>query len=93
MARRKRGQWMNSATDPVLEFLKDHNIAVPIGVLDNELDPAYQTIKRALDELESHGFVTRDDNYSSYFRITEEGRQYLAGDLDASELENNSNSA
>ena len=87
MARRKRGQWMNSATDPVLEFLEDHNIAVPIGVLDNELDPSYQTIKRALDELETYGFILRDENYTSYFRITEKGRQYLAGDLDAGELE------
>lgn len=78
---------MNSATDPVLEFLENHNIAVPIGVLDNELDPAYQTIKRALDELEDREFVKRDQNYSSHFRITEKGQMYLDGDLDASELE------
>ncbi|WP_135855212.1 phenylalanine--tRNA ligase subunit alpha [Halorussus salinus] len=79
---------MNSATDPVLEFLEDHDIAVPIGVLDNELDPAYQTIKRALDELEARGFIARDENYTSYFRIMERGRQYLAGDLNASKLDN-----
>lgn len=87
MTRRKRGQWMNTAIDPVLEFLDDHDVAVPIGVLDNELDPGYRTIKRGLEELEAHGFVTRDDDYTSYYRITERGRQYLAGELDASDLE------
>ncbi|WP_134671703.1 ArsR family transcriptional regulator [Halorussus marinus] len=78
---------MNTATDPVLEFLEDHDIAVPIGVLDNELGPGYRTIKRALEDLENYGLVKRDENYSTHFRITEQGREYLAGDLDASELE------
>ena len=74
---------MNTATDPILEFLADHEIAVPLGVLDNELDPGYNTIKRALDELESRGYVERDDEYSSYFSITEKGREYLDGERDA----------
>ena len=90
MARRKRGQWMNSATDPVLEFLDDHEIAVPIGVLDNELSPSYQTINDALEELEKRQFVRRDENYSSHFRIAERGRAYLAGELDADTLETES---
>ncbi|MFH5799044.1 ArsR family transcriptional regulator [Haladaptatus sp. CMAA 1911] len=85
MTRRKRGRWMNTATDPVLEFLDDHDIAVPIGVLDNELQPGYRTIKRALEELEEREFIERDENYSSHFRITERGREYLIGELDASE--------
>ena len=61
--------------------LADHEIAVPLGVLDNELDPEYNTIKRALDELESRGYIERDD--SSYFSITEKGREYLDGERDA----------
>ncbi len=83
MARRKRGRWMNTATDPVLEFLDHHEIAVPIGVLDNELDPGYRTIKRALEELESRGYVERDDEYSSFFSITDRGQAYLHGERDA----------
>jgi len=84
MARRKRGPWMNSATDPVLEFLDEYGIAVPIGVLDNELSPGYRTIKRALEELEERKYVIRNDEYSSYFEITDRGRAYLQGDRDAS---------
>ncbi|WP_256394233.1 hypothetical protein [Natronoarchaeum rubrum] len=75
---------MNSATDPVLEFLNEYEIAVPIGVLDNELSPGYRTIKRALEELEDREYVARDENYSSYFEITDRGQAYLQGDRDAS---------
>lgn len=83
MVRRKRGKWMNSATDPVLEFLDEHDIAVPIGVLDNELGPSYRTIKRTLEELEDRGYIERDENYSSHFRIADRGQEYLKGDRDA----------
>jgi len=75
---------MNSATDPVLEFLDEHEIAVPIGVLDTELSPSYRTIKTALERLEEREYVTRHEEYSSYFEITDRGRAYLQGDRDAS---------
>lgn len=84
MTRRKRGPWMNSATDPVLEFLDEHEIAVPIGVLDTELSPSYRTIKTALEDLEEREYVVRDDEYTSHLRITDRGKQYLQGDRDAS---------
>ena len=74
---------MNSATDPVLEFLDENNFAVPIGVLDNELSPSYRTIKRSLEELEERSYIERDDNYSSHFYVTEKGREYLEGNRDA----------
>jgi len=82
MTRRKRGPWMNSATDPVLEFLDEREIAAPIGVLDNELGPSYRTIKTALEERE---YVTRDEEYTSHLRITDRGKQHLQGDRDASD--------
>jgi len=74
---------MNKASDPVLEFLDEKDIAAPIGVLDNELDVSYATIDRAVDELLDRGFVERDDEYSSFYRITERGREYLDGNVDA----------
>ena len=78
----------SSASTVTTQVLDEHDIAVPIGVLDNELDPGYRTIKRALEDLEDYGFVKRDEDYTSHFRITEKGRKYLAGDLDASDLKN-----
>jgi len=81
--RRKRGAWMNQASNPVLEFLREYDIGVPIGTLDNNLQSSRPTIAKALEELEDRGFVARDENYSSHYRITDRGRQYLAGDLNA----------
>jgi CTP-dependent riboflavin kinase len=74
---------MNQATDPVLEFLEEYDIGVPIGTIDNNLQSSRPTIAKALEELEDRSFVARDENYSSHYRITDRGRQYLAGDLDA----------
>ena len=85
--RRLRGRWMNKACDPVLEFLADHDIAVPIGVLDNELEPSYPTIDRATTKLEERGFIEKDDQYESFWRITDRGKGYLDGDVDASKFE------
>ncbi len=85
--RRKRGAWMNVAADPILEFLDDHEIAVPKGVFDNELSVSASSIARALDDLEDYGLIERDDNFSSYYRITDLGRDYLSGKIDADDLE------
>ena len=38
--------------------------------------------------LEEAGLIEQVREKGSYYRITEKGRQYLAGGLDASELEN-----
>ena len=77
---------MNKASDPVLEFLNEHDIGVPIGTLDNNINAARQTIDDALSELEDRGFVKRDENYSSHYRITDRGRKYLDGQIDASKF-------
>lgn len=78
---------MNIAADPILEFLDEHDIAVPKGVFDNELDVSPSSIARGLDDLEKRGLIERDDNYSSYYRITDLGRDYLEGKVDANNLE------
>lgn len=83
---------MNIAADPVLEFLDDHDIAVPKGVLDNELSVSSSSIARALDDLEARELIERDDNFSSYYRITDLGRDYLEGKVDADDLDPNDSS-
>jgi Mn-dependent DtxR family transcriptional regulator len=74
---------MNQASDPVLEFLREYDIGVPIGTLDNNLQSSRPTIAKALEDLEDRGFVKRDPNYSSHYRITDRGRKYLKGNIDA----------
>ncbi|WP_139326668.1 ArsR family transcriptional regulator [Natrinema saccharevitans] len=77
---------MNKASDPVLEFLDGHDIAVPVSVLDIELDPSRATIARALSELESHGLIETHDDYTTHYQITDLGRDYLDGKVDADNL-------
>lgn len=78
---------MNKASDPVLECLEEHDTALPTSVLDIELDVSRSSIARALPELENYGLVESHPNYSTHYRLTDLGREYLDGDLDADDLE------
>lgn len=89
---RKPASWMNKAADPVLEFLDEHGLALPVGAivynLQRELNdpPSESTIKRAVYELEDYGLVEKPANANTYYQITDLGRSYLAGNLDAGTL-------
>jgi DNA-binding PadR family transcriptional regulator len=93
MARRKRGSWMNKATDPVLELLDDVDMAISSGAIEYELErthgddaPGRSTIYRALDELEEHEYVRRPRGEDTkLIEITDAGREYLRGERDARE--------
>ena len=78
---------MNTASDPVLEFLDEHDIAVPVSVLDIEIDSSRSSISRAVDDLLARGMVERHPDYNTHYQITDVGRAYLAGEVDASDLE------
>lgn len=89
---RRRGRWMNAGCDPVLEILRD---AESVGLRlsrDNVLKninlklkgpPSKSTVYRSFDLLEEHGFIESDSQ--ELFSITEPGKQYLAGEIDASD--------
>jgi DNA-binding PadR family transcriptional regulator len=44
-------------------------------------------VKRRLPALEENGLIEKVDEKRGYYKITERGRGYLSGDLDAGELE------
>jgi len=83
---------MNKATDPVLEVLDDAGVYMTRSAVNHNIQihpgdqPARSTVYDAFDELVDHGLVEIDEGTATYYRITEEGRAYLEGDLDASEL-------
>lgn len=92
MARRRRGRWMNKATDPILELLFEIDIAVSpnaiIFELNRSLDdpPGRSTVYRAFKELESRNYIVRPQGEDgTLIEITERGREYLQGERDASE--------
>ena len=92
MARRKRGMWMNKATDPVLELLDEANLAITPGAINYELNrdsddaPHRTSIYRALDKLEERDYIRRPKgDGTTLIEITEKGREYLRGERDAGE--------
>ncbi|WP_435156765.1 hypothetical protein [Haladaptatus sp. DFWS20] len=90
---RNRASWMNKATDPVLELLADTGYALPSGVIyynlshKEQTDVSRRTVLRALDPLKKHGLVKIADETETYYEITDKGRKYLSGELDAEKLE------
>lgn len=92
MARRKRGKWMNKATDPVLELLDEIDMAVTAGAIEFELEqsledpPGHTTLYRALNQLDSRGYINRPRGEgTNLIEITDRGREYLRGQRDASD--------
>jgi predicted transcriptional regulator len=80
--------WMTKSDDVILEFLEEKDIAVPPMVISfNVSGVSYPTVQRRVKELADNGLVTRYDDPQGYVEITEKGRAYLRGDLDASDLE------
>ena len=89
---RPRVEWMTGNDDSILEFLAEHEVALPprgleINLQRNNVGISYRTINRRLKELQRDGLVEKIDEKSGYYAITEKGRDYLSGELDASELE------
>jgi len=77
---------MNKATDPVLELLEDSGLALPpnaiiVNVQRGLSDPPSEpTFYRTLGPLEENGFIETIPEREKFYRITEKGRRYLAGE-------------
>jgi len=87
---------MSKATDPILVvlgwatdadlWLSKSDINANIQLLSGD-QPSKNTVYRAFGDLVDYGFITPCDLDSSMFQITERGRGYLQGELDASQIE------
>lgn len=86
---RKREEWMNKASYPILEFLYEYDVALhPQGLainLDLKLKdpPGKSTVDRALPELEDRGFIQNLEEWGNYYVITPEGRELLREQTDS----------
>ncbi|MBC9986038.1 phage repressor protein [Haloferax sp. Atlit-47N] len=88
---RPRVSWMTGNDDTILEYFQEHDVALPPKGLEINLERegfsvSYSTIHRRLKKLEQTGLVDRVRQREAYYAITDKGRAYLSGDLDASEL-------
>lgn len=81
---------MTNADDHILEFLLNQGsreiIATP-AVISVNIDFNDGYVRQRLSELLDAGLVNYHDKNRGMYQITEKGREYLAGELDANELE------
>jgi len=80
--------WMTKSDDAILELLDECGIAIPPRAIAFNIENVSRpTIDRRLPKLEEAGLVERYDDPQGYTRITDFGRAYLTGEIDADELE------
>ena len=82
---RPRVDWMNQTDDRILELLDESDLILTPAVMARNLDYTRNWVSRRVGKLESAGLVEPVD--SGYYRISDRGRAYLTGDLDAEDLE------
>ena len=82
---RRPGDWMQLPTDErILEVLSQDLILSP-AVIAKNIDRTREQVNRRLSVLLQYGFVSRVER--GYYEISERGAEYLSGDVDADELE------
>lgn len=78
---------MTGADDRILEFFEVHRIALPPSVLTYHLDYSRTHINNRMRRLEEAGLLESVPEVRGLYRITDLGIAYLAGEVNAEELE------
>ena len=75
----------NHTDDRILELLDESGLVLTPAVIAKNLEYTRNWVSRRVGKLADAGLVEPID--SGYYRITERGRAYLAGELTADDLE------
>ncbi len=70
--------------DRILEALATSGLVLSPSVIAFNIDKSRSEVNRRLSALVDHGLVARVKR--GYYKITEAGEQYLAGDIDPANL-------
>ncbi|WP_336361814.1 MarR family transcriptional regulator [Haladaptatus sp. ZSTT2] len=81
---RKRAEWMTPFDDQILEVLHSSQLVLSPSIIAFNLERSREGVSKRLSELTSHGLVEKIER--GKYEISGKGEAYLAGDLDASEL-------
>jgi predicted transcriptional regulator len=76
---------MNQTDDRILELLAESDLILSPSVMAVNLDYTRNWVSRRVSKLNSAGLV--ESVNGGYYRITEEGRDYLDGVLEKEDLE------
>lgn len=88
---------MTKNDDVILEFLEEFDLALSPREIHYNLDTrkgieiSYSTINRRLKKLLLAELVQKEYPKGGLYSITDKGRAYLAGEIDADELEESNN--
>ena len=81
---RPRVEWMTRADDYILEFLDETDIVATPQVIAANIDYSRQYVNQRIRLLADNDLVQNTGD--GLYRITDRGRAYLEGELDADEL-------
>lgn len=82
--RRLRADWMTRTDDEILEYLAEQGAGTPNSMAE-DLGRNNNYITTRCKLLTEYGLVRQPSH--GFYIISESGEEYLAGELDASELE------
>jgi len=83
---RLSADWMTIADDRLLEYIAEHETATPTEMAESDLVRFKRVhLQRRCQKLYQHGLVRQVGN--GVYMLSEQGQQYLDGELDAAELE------
>jgi len=83
--RRPRVSWMTQADDRILETLEDSGLTLSPRILAENTDYSRHYVSRRIKKLKEAELVEKVGD--GLYRITDRGRDYLSGDLDADDLQ------
>ena len=84
-AMRKRAEWMTRADDEILEFLESAGGGGTPKMISEGIDKTNNYVGDRCRKLTKLGLLDKPSR--GFYRLTTDGRAYLEGDLDASELD------
>ncbi|SEO63915.1 hypothetical protein SAMN05216388_101610 [Halorientalis persicus] len=83
---RKSADWMSIADERILEALRENESGTPTSLSENEyVRFSRPHLHQRMTKLERYGLIRFLGN--GVYVLTEEGQQYLDGELDAATLE------
>lgn len=88
---RPRVSWMTRADDAILELLRESGIAANPSTIAFNIDYDNRYVSQRCRKLSDNELVERVHETKAMYRITDLGRRYLDGELEASDLEPSEN--
>ncbi len=89
--RPRLADWMTPVDRDILELLHNdgglHELVLSPRIIAENIDWSRQTVREHVMTLREHGLVEYYDETGGIYQLSDRGRSYLEGELDADDLE------